>query len=208
MKPNSPISDNSITLYWSLTNEKNGKSGDNLIGGETGDTRGVATGDTQGKIFDYTSESQLERMNDIRMNEISKIIQLKTDCPCTQQCWDWNPEKFAVLWFWGGPINEWMAQVHWLGTSWRKCQKCNAIPPRTKSHVYVQVACNVRRHGDTQVNEWTRKRKKFNWNLTTKSSGGFKFWRQIWKIWKNDLEGYTHAYTPTQRPHVEVACSR
>jgi len=57
-----------------------------LIGGETGDTRGVATGDTQGKIFDYTSESQLERMNDIRMNEISKIIQLKTDCPCTQQC--------------------------------------------------------------------------------------------------------------------------
>ena len=42
-----------------------------MIGGETGgDTRGVATGDTQGKIFDYTSErSQLERMNDIRMNE-------------------------------------------------------------------------------------------------------------------------------------------
>ena len=54
-----------------MNEKKNGKSGDNVIGGETGgDTRGVATGDTQGKIFDYTSErSQLERMNDIRMNE-------------------------------------------------------------------------------------------------------------------------------------------
>jgi len=107
-----------------------------------------------------------------------------------------------------GAINEWMAQVHWLGTSWRKCQKCNAIPPRTKSHVYVQVACNVRRHGDTQVNEWTPKRKKFNWNLTTKSSGGFKFWRQIWKISKNDLEGYTHAYTPTHTHIVSLASFR
>ena len=59
-----------------------------------------------------------------------------------------------IICFWGA--NKWTAQVHWLATWWRKCQKCNAIPaPHQKSHVYVQVACNVRRHGDTQVNEST-----------------------------------------------------